>query len=56
MAGLGPKIKQPIIGRHGGEFYTFGDYSVNLFKNYEIYICNNLIYRISLNLCVWSGG
>ena len=35
MPGLGPKISNPIIGRYGGEFYTFGDYSVNLFENYE---------------------
>tara|TARA_X000001036_G_scaffold408197_1_gene418284 strand:- start:135 stop:1115 length:981 start_codon:yes stop_codon:yes gene_type:complete len=35
MPGLGPKISSPIIGRYGGEFSTFGDYSVNLFENYE---------------------
>jgi purine nucleosidase len=37
MAGLGPKIKQPVTGRHGGEFYNFGDYSVDLFKNAHYY-------------------
>lgn len=31
MPGLGPRISEPVIGRHGGEFHTFGDYSVNLF-------------------------
>ena len=31
MPGLGPRIEKPVIGRHGGEFSTFGDYSVNLF-------------------------
>ena len=32
MPGLGVVAKQPITGRHGGEFNNFGDYSVNLFK------------------------
>ena len=32
MPGLGPTIEKPIIGRHGGEFYNFGDYSVDLFQ------------------------
>jgi inosine-uridine nucleoside N-ribohydrolase len=31
MPGLGPKVQTPVIGRHGGEFTTFGDYSVDLF-------------------------
>jgi len=35
MPGLGPNISSPITGRYGGEFSTFGDYSVNLFENYE---------------------
>lgn len=34
MPGLGPHIAKPVIGRHGGEFYCFGDYSVNLFEHY----------------------
>lgn len=33
MPGLGPKATVPIIGRHGGTFDTFGDYSVNLFTH-----------------------
>ena len=32
MPGLGPVAKEPITGRHGGEFSTFGDYSVSLFE------------------------
>ncbi|MFH5884679.1 nucleoside hydrolase [Halalkalibaculum sp. DA3122] len=36
MSGMGPKISQPIEGRHGGMFDNFGDYSINLFKNYEM--------------------
>ena len=32
MPGLGPIAKEPIIGRHGGSFSTFGDYSVSLFE------------------------
>jgi len=35
MPGLGPKIEKPIIGRHGGEFDTFGDYSVSLFQHID---------------------
>jgi purine nucleosidase len=37
MPGLGPHIKTPVLGRHGGEFYCFGDYSVSLFEhiNYD---------------------
>jgi purine nucleosidase len=37
MPGIGPKIKEPVIGRHGGEFFNFGDYSVSLFKNIRLY-------------------
>lgn len=36
MPGKGPHITEPIEGRHGGSFKNFGDYSVNLFKNYEM--------------------
>jgi len=31
MPGRGPRLTEPVTGRHGGEFYTFGDYSVDLF-------------------------
>lgn len=37
MPGAGPRISPPIAGRHGGEFSTFGDYSIDLFKNIELY-------------------
>jgi purine nucleosidase len=37
MPGLGPRITSPITGRHGGEFYCFGDYSVNLFEHIDYY-------------------
>jgi hypothetical protein len=33
MPKLGLRISTPIIGRHGGEFYTFGEYSISLFDN-----------------------
>jgi len=33
MAGLGPQISEAVIGRHGGEYKNFGDYSVDLFNN-----------------------
>ena len=32
MPGLGPTSIEPVTGRHGGEFKTFGDYSVSLFE------------------------
>ncbi len=32
MPGLGPQV-DPVIGRHGGEFTCFGDYSISLFEN-----------------------
>jgi purine nucleosidase len=35
MPGLGPRISKPVIGRHGGEFYCFGDYAVNLFDHID---------------------
>jgi purine nucleosidase len=37
MPGKGPRITEPVVGRHGGEFYTFGDYSVNLFEHIELH-------------------
>jgi purine nucleosidase len=36
MLGLGPHIAKPVIGRHGGEFYCFGDYSIDLFEHYTM--------------------
>lgn len=36
-AGKGPRTSEPITGRHGGEFYTFGDYSVNLFEHITLH-------------------
>lgn len=35
MPGKGPHISDPVIGRHGGSFTNFGDYSVSLFKNFR---------------------
>ncbi len=32
MPGLGPEIEEPVKGRHGGSFRTWGDYSVNLYR------------------------
>lgn len=31
MRGLGPKVS-PVLGRHGGKFSCFGDYSIDLFE------------------------
>ena len=33
MPGLGPHTSRAVIGRHGGTFNNFGDYSVSPFKN-----------------------
>ena len=37
LAGKGPRSVSPVIGRHGGEFTTFGDYSINLLQNVDLY-------------------
>jgi len=34
---LGFKISEPVIGRHGGEFFSFGEYSKSLFDNTSFY-------------------
>jgi purine nucleosidase len=36
MPGKGPRIGSPVVGRNGGEFRTFGDYSVDLFEHIEL--------------------
>lgn len=33
LPGLGPKATDPITGRHGGTFDTFGDYGIDLFEH-----------------------
>jgi purine nucleosidase len=35
MPGMGPQIEVPIIGRHGGEYFNFGDYAVSLFEHID---------------------
>ncbi len=35
MPGLGPHIDEPVTGRHGGSFSSFGDYSVSLFSHID---------------------
>ncbi len=37
MPGKGPGISTPVIGRHGGEFNNWGDYSADLFKSYGMW-------------------
>ncbi len=37
MPGKGPRVSEPVTGRNGGTFTTFGDYSVNLFENIELH-------------------
>jgi len=36
MAGVGP-ISEPVVGRHGNLFTSFGDYSIDLFKNAQMH-------------------
>ena len=35
LPGEGPRVENPITGRHGGAFHTFGDYAVELYKKYQ---------------------
>ncbi len=35
MPGKGPSISTPVVGRHGGKFSNFGDYSVELFEKFR---------------------
>jgi purine nucleosidase len=35
MPGRGPHIDQPVTGRHGGTFSSFGDYSIDLFDHID---------------------
>ena len=37
MRGKGPRVSEPVEGRHGGSFATFGDYSINLFDHIELH-------------------
>jgi purine nucleosidase len=37
LRGQGPTAKSPITGRHGGNFTHFGDYSINLLSNVDLY-------------------
>jgi purine nucleosidase len=36
MPGKGPRVGEPVVGRNGGQFFTFGDYSVNLFEHVDL--------------------
>jgi purine nucleosidase len=36
MAGKGPRVGEAVVGRHGGEFRTFGDYSIDLFEHIKL--------------------
>ena len=37
MPGKGPRITEPVTGRHGQAFHNFGDYSVNLFEHIRLH-------------------
>ncbi len=36
MAGKGPRVSEAVVGRHGGAFRTFGDYSIDLFDHIDL--------------------
>jgi purine nucleosidase len=36
MPGKGARVDAPVVGRNGGEFHTFGDYSVDLFEHINL--------------------
>ena len=36
MPGKGPRVEAPVVGRNGGRFTTFGDYSVDLFEHIQL--------------------
>ena len=36
MPGKGPRIREPVVGRNGGRYSTFGDYSVDLFNHIDL--------------------
>lgn len=37
MPGKGPRVIKPVMGRHGGDFHFFGDYSINLYEHINTY-------------------
>lgn len=37
IAGKGPRYPEGITGRHGGTFYNFGDYAMDLFEHIDYY-------------------
>jgi inosine-uridine nucleoside N-ribohydrolase len=37
LAGKGPRAATPVTGRHGGTFFNFGDYSVDLFEHIKLH-------------------
>jgi purine nucleosidase len=37
MPGAGVRIEEPVLGRHGNAFSSFGDYSIDLFHHIDLY-------------------
>jgi hypothetical protein len=37
VSGKGPRAAAPVTGRNGGDFTCFGDYSINLLQNIDLY-------------------
>ena len=41
MPGVGLRVSEQVTGRHGGEFYTWGDYAVELYTKYQSHMWGN---------------
>jgi purine nucleosidase len=52
MPGIGPVISEPVTGRHGGEFHTFGDYAVELYQKYQSHMWGNPAGRALFDISV----
>lgn len=47
MPGLGPAAAVPVVGRDGGEFTSFGDYSVDLFEHASLEGDSRALYDLA---------
>jgi purine nucleosidase len=54
MPGLGPRVDPPVIGRNGGSFSTFGDYSVGLFS--EVSTSSRALFDVGAVAIVKNPG
>lgn len=45
LPGKGPRQTEAVSGRHGGEYFTFGDYAVELYKKYQSHMWGDPLGR-----------